>query len=137
MKNLALLLVLAISIGFASCGPAAPYPAEDCFFSYTFLGTEYRDENIEFYSGLEAGNLLINHNFDNGGNLRIISNDWDETTGEVPATFFLKDADGTNFYPNEGTINITVLEDKYYSGTFIDGDGLIENGTFTLRYGTL
>lgn len=137
MKYSIISALLLFAIYFSSCTPD-PFPAEDCFITYTLEDIEYTTENIEFSSGLEIDNLLINHSFENGGSITMIANDWTPATGLVENVSFIVYGSSSNLYFLEsGTINITTLEENYFSGTFVDGEGFIKDGEFTLRYSEL
>lgn len=136
MKYL-ILFAFSASLYFSSCDTFSEYPAEDCFISYTLDGVEFSQDSVGFYYGYEAGNLRILHNFDNSGSMSIISNDWEPAIGEVEASFIAYGTTSNLYLLKKGTINVTVLEKNYFSGTFVDGDGFIKNGSFTLRYSEL
>ncbi|MDA9773383.1 hypothetical protein N9B82_00385 [Saprospiraceae bacterium] len=137
MKNLLFLFSFLILSTGCFLTPSE-YPAEDCFFRYTFDGVDYSVTDIEFYNGKEIDNLLIIIDLDSTGNqMRIIANNFEEEVGTLSCTFFFDDYDGAS-YIDTGEITVEVLESNYFSGVFsVPGTGSIMNGEFTLRYRAL
>lgn len=134
MKNLMIFTVLAI-LTLSSCFNVTPkeYPAEDCSIEFSFNGVDYLETNIEEYNGLDVGSFRILVNFENGGFISMVRGNWEPAVGDVTECLFWIN-DGTDNYYETGTVSVDVLEDNYFSGTFVDENNFITNSSFTLRY---